>query len=79
MHFKTFNNRRLFLKIIKNNLKLKLRNYHIHDELLYVNKRLYVSNVLKLRIKIIKNIYDISLKNHVDRFFIYNRLNKHYY
>ena len=79
MHFKTFDNRRLPLKIIKNNLKLKLKDCYIYYELLYVNKRLYISNILELRIKIIKDIYNTSFEGHVDRLFIYNRLSKHYY
>ena len=79
MHFKTFDNRRLLLKIIKNNLKLKLKDYYIYYKLLYMNERLYVSNIFELRIKIIKDIYNTSLEDHVNRLFIYNRLNKHYY
>ena len=65
--------------MIKNNFKLKLGDYYIYYKLLYVNKRLYVLNIFELRIKIIRDIYDISLEGHVDRLLIYNRLNKHYY
>ena len=72
MHFKTFDDRRLPLKMIKNNFKLKLKNCYIHHELLYVNERLYISNIFELRIKIIKDIHNTSLENHVNRSFIYN-------
>ena len=66
MHFKTFDNRRLFLKMIKNNFKLELRNCYIYHKLLYISERLYVLNVFELRIKIIKNIHDTLFKNHVE-------------
>ena len=79
MHSKTFDDRRLPLEMIKNNLKLELKDCHIHYELLYVNERLYISNISELRTKIIRDIYDIPLEGHAGRLSIYDRLNKHYY
>ena len=65
--------------MIKNNLKLKLSNYYFHDGLLYVNNRLYVSNVLELRTKIIRGIYDFSPEGYTNRLLIYDRVSRLYY
>ena len=65
--------------MIKNNLKLKLSDYYLHDELLYINNRLYVLNIPELRIKIIRGIYNSSLEGYTSRLLIYNRLSRYYY
>ena len=51
----------------------------IYDQILYVNFRFYIFNEVKLDIKIIKYIYEILLKEHVDKLFIYDRINCYYY
>ena len=76
---KVLNQRKLFFEIIKNNVKLELKDCRIHKDLLYVNDKLYIFNDSKLRIKIIRDIYDISFGEHADKSFIYDRLFRHYY
>lgn len=56
-----------------------MRNCKIHDDLLYVNNRFYVSNNSKLHIKIIKDIYNTSFDDYVNRLFINNRLFRYNY
>ena len=76
---KILNERKLSFDIIKNNVKIELGDCKIHENLLYINDKLYVSDDIKLRTKIIRDIHDSSLKDHVDKLFIYNRLSRYYY
>ena len=64
--------RKLSLDIVKNNVKFESKNCKIHEDLLYINNKLYILNVLNFRIKIIKNIYNISFDEHANKSFIYN-------
>ena len=71
--------RKLLFKIIKNNLKLKLSNYYLYNKLLYINNKLYILNISKLRIKIIRDIYNSLFKDYINKLLIYNRLSRYYY
>ena len=51
----------------------------MHENLLYINDKLYVFDDIKLRTKIIRDIHDSPSKNHVDKLFIYDRLFRYYY
>ena len=51
----------------------------MYKDLLYINDKFYVSDDMKLRTKIIRDIYDFPSENHVDKLFIYNRLFRYYY
>ena len=79
IQIKILGERKLSLNIIKNNVKIELEDCKMHKDLLYINDKLYVFNDMKLRTKIIRDIHDFSLKDHVDKSFIYNRLFRHYY
>ena len=63
--------------MIKNNLKLKLGDYYLYNRLLYINNRLYILDILELRIKIIKDIYDSSLEGYANKLLIYNKLSRY--
>ena len=71
--------KKLPLKIIKNNIKFELRDYKIYEDLLYINNKLYISNNPELRIKIIEDIYNSPLSGHADKLFTYNRFFHYYY
>ena len=71
--------RKLPLKIIKNNIKLKLKNCEIHEDLLYINDKFYISDNSKLRIEIIRLVYDILFNKYIKRLFIYDRFSRYYY
>ena len=71
--------RKLFFEIIKNKVKLELRDCKIHENLLYINDKLYVSNNLNLRIIIIKDIYNTPFDEYANKSSIYNRLFRYYY
>ena len=47
--------------------------------MLYIELRLYVSNRSKLKINIIKYIYEFLLEDYIERLFIYNRVSSYYY
>ena len=56
-----------------------MNNYYLYNELLYVNNRLYILDILELRIKIIRDIYNSLLEDYINRLLIYNRLSRYYY
>ena len=73
-------NRRISLDLIrKKDLRIKLRNYRIEIELLWINNRWYVSKKETLYTRIIKKIHESSSKEHFDRVITYDRLNRYYY
>ena len=47
--------------------------------MLYINNRLFILNVSKLRIHIIREIYNILLKDYVERFLTYSYLSIYYF
>ena len=65
--------------LIKEGVRLKLEDYVIYNEMLYLESRLYISDSLELKIRIVKYIYEAFFGGHVGRFFIYNRLSSYYY
>ena len=71
--------KKLPLEIIKNNVKLELRDCKIHEDLLYVNNRLYIPDDPELRTKIIRDIHDSPPGGHAGRSSTYNQLSRHYY
>ena len=79
IQIKVSNQKKLPLNIIKNNVKLELKNCKIHKNLLYVNDKFYISNDLNLRIIIIKNIHNTPLDKHANKSFIYDKLSRYYY
>ena len=79
IQIKVSGERKLSLDIIKNNFKIELKDCKMHENLLYINDKLYISDDMKLRTKIIRDIHDFPSKNHVDKLFTYNRLFRYYY
>ena len=45
----------------------------------YIDSRLYISDHLKFKIKIIKHIHEFLLNEHVERLLIYNKISCYYY
>ena len=63
-----------------NIISIKLfRVYYLFNRLLYINNRLYILNIFKLRTKIIRDIYNSLLEDYANRLLIYNRLSRYYY
>ena len=71
--------KKIFSNITKNEIRLKLRNYQIKNELFYVKNKIYVFNDEMLHVSILSQIHDNSSKKHVDKTTTYDRLNRHYY
>lgn len=63
----------------KNYLKLELADCQIHQNLLYVNNRLFVPDVPELRTRIIREIHETPPGGHAGRSSTYSRLSTHYY
>ena len=66
-------------EIIKNHIKLKLKEYKVHENLLYINNRIYIFDVPEIRIRIIKNIHDFSSEDYANRLSIYDKIFVYYY
>ena len=49
------------------------------NNLLYIIKRLYILNTLKIKILIINKIYSFKLKRYINKFIIYTRINYYYF
>ena len=60
-------------------MRIKLRDYEVREYMLYVRSRLYILNNAKLKIKIIKYIYNSSLGGYIDKSLTYNRVSLYYY
>ena len=58
--------------LIKEDVRLKLGDYIIYNKIFYLELRLYVFNSLKLKIRIVKYIYETFSDRYIGRFFIYN-------
>ena len=58
---------------------MEFKNYIIYKKMLYIKYRLYIPNNAKLKIKIIKKIHESLSKKYIEKFFIYNKINGHYY
>ena len=71
--------KKIFSNITKNEVRLKLKNCQIKNELLYVKNKIYVFNDEMLHVSILSQIHDNSSKKHVDKTTTYDRLNRHYY
>ena len=63
----------------KYNLRLKLREYYIYKDLLYINNRLFISNKSELRTRILRIIHETLLEEYVNYFSIYERLSTYYF
>ena len=72
--------RRIFVDIIKTEIRLKLENCEIRkNDLLWIKDRLYVLENEKFHKVILKQFHDVSISDHVDRAITYDRLSTHYY
>ena len=71
--------RRVLADIVKSEVCLKLRDCEIKNELLWIKKRLYVSDNEVIQSAILKRIHNSSFEDHVDRATIYDRLSRNYY
>ena len=76
---KKINFKRISTNLTKKNVKLKLKNCEISDELFQIKNKLYVLDDEFLQITLIKYIYKLSFENYINRVVIYNRINIHYY
>ena len=74
---KEISNRKLFL--FYKNAKIKLEDYEVFNNLLYIVKRLYISNNLELQIKIINKLYKSRLRGYKRKIVIYIKVSKYYY
>ena len=79
MIIKIVNQLKISHNLIKKKKKLKLSDYKIHNQMLYINSRLYVSNHSKLKTKIIKYIHEFPSNEYVKRSLIYDKINLYYY
>ena len=79
MHVKIINIKNFLSNLFKKDFRLKLKNCEIINELFYIRKRLFIFYYSILKIKIIKFFHDFLLNEHVDKTFIYNKINLYYY
>ena len=71
--------RKIPAKLIKKGVRLELGNCEIKDNLLWVNKCLYMPHSQTLRTDIIKHIHESPQGGHAGRTITYQRLSAHYY
>ena len=76
---KIFNQRKIPYDLIKNEIRIKLEDCEIYNDIFYIKKRIYVLDNAKLKTRIIKNIHESLLKEYVERLFIYDKINNYYY
>ena len=79
MAAKTVNQFKIPYDLIKDGVRLELSDCEIHDQMLYIGPRLYVSNHLKLKTKIIKHIHESPSGGHAGRLSTYDKVSCHYY
>lgn len=80
VYSKKFEKRKISTNIVrKKDIKLKLEDCCLLNNLFYIKNRIYVFNNQELRTHIIKNIYNTLFENYAKRFSIYKRVSRHYY
>ena len=65
--------------LVYKNIKIKLEDCEIINNQLFIIKQLYISDILKLRIKIIKKLYIVKPAGYIEYIVIYYRLSLYYY
>ena len=79
MKVKNDNDRKISIKLIKKNIRLKLNNCEIKFDLFWIKKRLHMFKKKLLQIDVIKHIHEFFQKKHVECIIIYERLSIYYY
>ena len=67
------------LLLVYNSAKIELGDYKVINRQLYIAKRLFILDLLELKIRIIEKLYISRLARHVGRLVIYNKINAYYY
>ena len=60
-------------------MRLEMADCHIHQDLLYINNRLFVPDVPELRTRILREIHDTPPGGHAGRASTYDRVSTHYF
>ena len=76
---KAVNQLKIFHDLIKERIRLELDDCEIHNQMLYIDSRLYIPNHSKLKTKIIKHIHESPPGGHAKRSSTYNKMSCHYY
>ena len=76
---KTSQQRKIPQDLVKANIRIELKDCEVIDDLLYVNRRLYVPNVPTLHTAIIRQIHESPPGGHAGRASTYERVSRHYY
>ena len=79
MNAKVIDARKLSRELIKKDYQLQLVDCELRDDMLYVQNRFYVSQDKIFYLEIIKHIYESSSTNYLERFIIYDLINRYYY
>ena len=79
MKIKRESKRQMSMNITRIELKLKLEECEIKDDLFYVRERIYVSQNETFHVSILKFIHDFSFARHARRATTYDRVNTYYY
>ena len=79
MKVKRFDHRKISIDLVRKELKLKLKNCEIKENLLWVKDRIYVLEKKSLYTNIIKQTHESLLESHAKRGAIYEKVNRHYY
>ena len=67
------------LLLVYRSIKIKLGDYKIVNNQLFIIKQLYIFNILELRIKIIEKLYIAKSVGYIEYIVIYYKLSSHYY
>ena len=79
MKVKRFDHRKISIDLIRKELKLKLKDYEIKENFLWMKDRIYVLEKKSFYVNIIKQTHESLLENHVKRDATYDKVNRHYY
>ena len=79
MKVKRLNRCRISIDIIKVNLKIKLKDCEIRNDLFWVKERIYMLVKEKVYFAIIEHVHGSSLENHAKKEIIYDRVHRYYY
>ena len=71
--------RKLFERLIKEEIKITMKNISIRDNRIYFKKRLCISNAEKLQLHLFRRHHDSFMQNYFDYQTMYLKLSENYY
>ena len=79
MKAKRSNQRKISIDLVRKELKLKLKDCEIKENLFWMKNRIYVLEKKSFYANIIKQTHESLLESHAKRDAIYDKINMHYY